>query len=191
MPVMNYIRLLRPEQWLKNLFVFLPIFFGKYLFELACFVPTLVTFVAFSFAAGSIYCFNDIVDVEKDKQHPKKAARPIANGSVSVRSAYLVMLIALCLSVSTSLAFGGETKYKVLLVIGLYYILNIFYTTILKHRAIIDVFIIALGFVLRILAGGVSTETVLSHWIILMTFLLALFLAFAKRRDDIIISEDE
>lgn len=180
--------LLRPHQWLKNSFIFLPLFFAGQLLDWTYLYPTLVAFVAYSFAASAIYCFNDIWDMEADKLHPKKCKRPIASGRMSVRSGYLIM--ASCLLISFLLLSKCERRSYLFAIVGFYLVMNIGYCVFLKRIALIDVFIIALGFVLRILVGGVVTGIPLSHWIVLMTFLLALFLAFAKRRDDVVIYED-
>lgn len=184
------ITLLRPHQWLKNLFIFLPLFFGELLTDWHCLYFSLLVFFAFSFAASSIYCFNDIWDVEADKLHPKKCKRPIASGCVSKRIAYLLMLLCVVLSIIVLSFCGKERFYPLLATIGLYFLMNIAYCVKLKHFALIDVIIISLGFVLRIFAGGIATGVFISQWIVLMTFLLALFLAFAKRRDDVVIYEE-
>jgi 4-hydroxybenzoate polyprenyltransferase len=147
----------------------------------------LVSFFAFSFAASSIYCFNDIYDREADRLHPEKCKRPVASGAISKGMAYAVMIICLVISVLI-LFFAVETnKFIVTGIIALYYLLNIAYCTVLKRYPIVDVTVISVGFVLRVLVGGFATGVELSEWIILMTFLLALFLAFAKRRDDVLL----
>lgn len=180
--------LLRPHQWLKNGFVFLPVFFSKHLFEYQYIYASLLAFIAYSFAAGAIYCFNDIWDVEMDRLHPKKSKRPIASGALPIWSGYLLMAICLILSVAVCLFFvGEETRFSLLTIIAIYVVMNIAYCVKLKQIALIDVFIISVGFVLRLLAGSFVTTIDLSHWIVLMTFLLALFLALAKRRDDVVI----
>ena len=187
---MNFIKLLRPHQWLKNVFIFLPLFFDRHLFDVNYLVPSLLMFFSYSFAASGIYCFNDIYDVEADRNHPEKCKRPIASGAVKVASAYI--LILLCFAISFAIITMGEfeNKSKLYGVIAFYILMNIAYCIKLKQIAIVDVFIIAVGFVLRILVGGFATGIYLSHWIVLMTFLLALFLAFAKRRDDVVMYED-
>lgn len=186
----SIILLLRPQQWLKNGFIFLPVFFDHKLTELNYLLPAIIAFFAYSFAASGIYCLNDLIDVEADRKHPKKCKRPIASGKISKTMA--AMLVALCLiaSVATAFFIEGDARYKVMTIIGIYFIMNIAYCLKLKQKAVVDVFIIAVGFVLRIFVGGCATGIVLSQWIVLMTFLLALFLAFAKRRDDVVIYED-
>lgn len=182
-----FFALLRPVQWAKNVFIFLPLFFDRQLGNLDLLIACLVAFFSFCLASSSIYCFNDIYDAEADRLHPVKCKRPIASGVVSVQQGYAWMFICLLLSISIVFAFGGENRVSMLAVIIGYYLMNIGYCMKLKQFAIVDVFIIATGFVLRICMGGIATGIVLSQWIVLMTFLLALFLAFAKRRDDVMI----
>ena len=185
----NLFRLIRPKQWLKNVFVLVPIFFSGHLTDADCLYAGIVTFVAFSMIASSVYCFNDIIDVEADRRHPVKCNRPIASGAISLRQAYGLMALMLLLSMASLLLL--QTNYwKVLLVILGYYVLNLAYCAELKQHAIVDVCIIAFGFVLRLLAGGFATGIVLSRWIVLMTFLITLFMSFGKRRDDVIRMND-
>ena len=188
----DIIRLVRPKQWLKNVFVLIPVFFGGRLSDVHDLLATAFAFVAFSFAASSIYCFNDIIDAEADRRHPVKCSRPVARGAVTMRQAYMLMaqmiLLALCvvlcgryLSVFTpsqALRVGG--------VITGYWLLNLAYCAWLKKYAIVDVSVIAFGFVLRVLAGGFATDIIPSRWLVLMTVLLTLFLSLAKRRDDVL-----
>ena len=176
-------RLIRPKQWIKNGFIFMPLFFGGELFNTDALLAGVIAFFAYSFAASSIYCFNDIYDVEADRRHPVKCHRPIASGAVSVKQAYGLMILMLMLSIGfSSLLDGWETMGIILF----YWFLNLGYCAKFKQYAIIDVCIVAFGFVLRLLAGGVATGVVLSKWIVLMTFLITLFMSFAKRRDDVI-----
>lgn len=188
----DIIRLVRPKQWLKNVFVLIPVFFGGRLSDVHDLLATAFAFVAFSFAASSIYCFNDIIDADADRRHPVKCSRPVARGAVTMRQAYMLMaqmiLLALCvvlcgryLSVFTpsqALRVGGF--------IAGYWLLNLAYCAWLKKYAIVDVSVIAFGFVLRVLAGGFATDIIPSRWLVLMTFLLTLFLSLAKRRDDVL-----
>ena len=186
--IKNIVLLLRPQQWVKNGFVFLPLFFNGQLFDADALLSTFMAFVAFCFAAAGIYCMNDIVDAEADRRHPKKCSRPIASGAISTALGWA--LAAICLAASfTTIVFIGEGWTKVAIVIGIYFVMNIAYCLRLKQIAIVDVFIISIGFVLRIFVGGFATGIFISHWIVLMTFLLALFLALAKRRDDVAIYE--
>lgn len=183
----NLLKLIRPHQWLKNVFVMIPMFFGGSLLDPSDIRASVVTFFAFSFIASSVYCFNDIIDVEADRRHPVKCKRPIASGAISVRSAWALMALMFLLSVGTVCLLDTYTHViNVGLVILIYYILNILYCSKLKQYAIVDVCIIAFGFVLRVFAGGFATDIALSKWLVLMTFLLTLFLSFAKRRDDVL-----
>ena len=177
--------LIRPKQWAKNVFVLLPMFFGRQLTDPATLQSSLLVFAAFSFIASSVYCINDLIDVEADRQHPVKCKRPIASGAVSRKQGWLLTVVMALLSAATVLTLSSHI-WQVLAVLAGYYLLNIAYCTRLKNYAIIDVCVIAFGFVLRILAGGVATGISVSRWLVLMTFLLTLFLPLAKRRDDVL-----
>jgi decaprenyl-phosphate phosphoribosyltransferase len=187
----DIITLMRPQQWAKNLFVFIPAFFDGMITRADSLFPAVITFASFCLAASSVYCFNDIRDAESDRRHAEKRHRPIASGAVTKMEAYTLMTV-LAVSASALCAFllHGSAGTEAGSTIAAYYLINIAYCVWLKNVALIDVFIIALGFVLRIIAGGFSSGIILSDWIILMTFLLALFLAFAKRRDDVMMYED-
>lgn len=177
--------LIRPQQWIKNGFVLIPMFFGGRLMNVDDAIASVVTFFAFSFVASAIYCFNDIVDVEADRRHPVKCHRPIASGAVSVPTAYALMVILTLLS-ALLLFFLPQRAGETAGIVAFYFLLNMAYCLWLKRHAIIDVCTVAFGFVLRILAGGMACEVAVSNWLVLMTFLLALFLSFAKRRDDVL-----
>ena len=183
----DIIRIIRPQQWVKNMFVFIPLFFGGSLFDLSDWLASAVAFVEFSLAASAVYCLNDIVDVEADRRHPTKCLRPIAAGKVSVRHATVLAVVLAVLSVASSAVVpGGLLPW----VVVSYLAMNAAYCLSLKDYAIVDVCIVSAGFVLRVVAGGVSTDIALSRWIVMMTFLLTLFLLFAKRRDDVLIMND-
>lgn len=181
----NLIRLIRPHQWVKNLVVLLPVFFGGALLHIESVYAGLVTALCFSFAASSIYCLNDIVDVEDDRQHPVKCHRPMASGAISIPQGYTLMFSMFVLSMLSTFLLR-QSQLETASVILFYWLLNIAYCLKLKQYAIIDVCVVSFGFVLRILAGGYATSIHLSKWIVLMTFLLMLFLSFAKRRDDVV-----
>ena len=184
---MNIIRLLRPEHYTKNLFVFLPVFFSGRILDVQALLSGATAFAAFSLAASSVYCFNDIYDREADSAHPAKRNRPLASGAVSVKTAACAATACFLLSMAVVFClFNGETRYALLAIALSYYALNVAYSVWLKAFAIIDVVIVSVGFVLRVWAGGVAVGIQPSEWIVIMTFLLALFLAFAKRRDDVI-----
>lgn len=185
------ISLIRPHQWAKNIFIFVPLFFGGQLFDSWCWHQALVTFFAFSFIASAVYCVNDLKDIEADKKHPKKCLRPLASGRIKPYQAVIIASILVILSLTTCILFLGKYSLQETSLIALYFMLNMAYCFKLKQYAIIDVFVLSLGFVIRLFAGGISCNIWLSPWIVLMTFLLSLFLAFAKRRDDMLIYENE
>lgn len=185
MNIRHIIKVARPTHWIKNIFVFLPVFFGGALLNTTEVVAAALTFMSFSLAASAIYCLNDIIDVDADRAHPVKCKRPIASGTITIPQAYGMMTVSLLLSIVLMFLLP-EGHAKSILVIIAYFVINVAYCLRLKEYAIIDVCIIASGFVLRILAGGYATGVHLSKWIVLMTFLLTLFLAFAKRRDDVL-----
>ena len=182
---MKYIKIIRPQQWVKNLFVFVPAFFNGDITDGSCLLVSLIVFAAFSLAASSIYCLNDIIDVEDDRRHPVKCLRPVASGAVSVPQAYTVMGVSLALSLAV-MTLVPANRWQVFAAVAGYWALNVAYCLLLKRHSIIDVCVIAFGFVLRLLAGAAATDITLSKWIVLMTFLITLFLALAKRRDDVL-----
>ncbi len=183
----NYIKLLRPHQWIKNLFVFIPAFFAGRIFTALETPQLFFAFLSFSAIASAVYIFNDIRDLERDRLHEVKRDRPLATGGVSVSSA-LVLMLAMAV---VSIGFAAFVGTSFLFVIASYFVLNFFYSLYLKHLSLIDISIIAIGFVLRILAGGIAADVPISKWLILMTFLLACCLALGKRRDDLLLDVDK
>lgn len=183
----DILKIIRVRQWTKNFFVFIPMFFGGSLFYLNDWQASALTFIAFCLAASAIYCLNDIIDVDADRRHPKKCHRPIASGLVGKGEAYTLFALLAILSVVVPLFL---VSVLVAMVVAIYLLINIAYCIRLKQYAIIDVCIVAMGFVLRIVAGGYATDIVLSRWIVMMTFLLTLFLSFTKRRDDVLIMNE-
>lgn len=184
--IKNILRLTRPKQWIKNFFIFIPMFFGGELFDAHSVLLAVLTFIAYSFVASSVYCYNDIVDVDADRRHPVKCHRPVASGAISIRVAYTLMAVMFLLGVAVMSLLPPEVMSSVMAVVVFYYVLNLAYCSKLKQYAILDVCVVAFGFVLRILAGGFACELALSNWIVIMTFLLTLFMSFAKRRDDVL-----
>ncbi|MCK9374515.1 MAG: decaprenyl-phosphate phosphoribosyltransferase [Syntrophobacterales bacterium] len=182
-----YLQLARPHQFFKNGFVWLPIFFGAKLADLGALEQTLIAFAAFCCAAGGVYVLNDLKDVEEDRRHPTKKNRPLASGAIEPPGAMMFMAVLLILA---ALLGALLPRPDFLLILGAYLLLNVAYSFFLKHRAIIDIVCIALGFVLRVLAGGVAAAVPISHWIVILTFLLAIFLALAKRRDDLLLAAE-
>ena len=180
-----YIKLGRPHQYVKNGFIFLPVFFGYNLSDMSSIISTLWAFVVFSLAASSVYVFNDIRDIQEDLSHPKKKFRPLPSGQIIKRDAFLFFS---GLVIGAFLLGSLLLPPPFLLILLFYLVLNIAYSLFLKHIAIVDVVCVAIGFVLRVFAGGVAAEVHPSHWLILMTFLLSLFIALAKRRDDLLLA---
>ncbi|MGG5460370.1 decaprenyl-phosphate phosphoribosyltransferase [Clostridium sp. B9] len=176
------IKLLRPNHWIKNLFIFGPIIFSNNFLNIDIIKNNILTFIAFCFISSTVYIMNDIVDVEKDKKHPKKCKRPIASGKVSIPKAISIGIL-LCIS---SLAIAFSLKTSILVIIILYLINNVAYSFKIKNLVIIDVFSIALGFIFRVLAGSFATGVPASNWIILCTLFLSLFLGFGKRRNEVL-----
>lgn len=179
----KYLQLIRTHQWLKNFFVFAPLFFSGHLLDIDKLLHCALAFLAFSLNASSIYIINDYKDVEKDKIHPTKKYRPLASGTVTKIAA--LFLFGLLTVISFVLAF--TINFNLGIVIGIYFVINLIYSFGLKRISLIDIFIISIGFVLRVTAGGVVTDIDISHWLYIMTFLIALFLALAKRRDDVLL----
>lgn len=177
---------MRPHQYIKNLFIFLPLFFALKITDTSLLLNAVIAFIAFSLTASAIYTLNDYHDIEEDRQHPKKKSRPLASGAISKSQAIMVMSV---LSVS-GFALMTSLSIKATGILAAYVLLNVAYSFYLKHIAILDVVIIAIGFVLRLFIGSAVTDIPLSMWIVLMTFLLALFMALAKRRDDMLIYLD-
>ena len=175
------ISILRPKQWIKNGFIFLPLIFGQKLFVYPENLNAILAFVLFSCAASASYVLNDIYDAVWDRQHPVKRLRPIAAGIISSSHAwFLVMLL-----VSFSLFFAFKLSSAFGYVLTAYVIFNYFYSRFLKEEVIIDVFCLGLFFLLRIIAGNVSTHVEWSYWMSVMVVLLALFLGFNKRRQEL------
>lgn len=177
------IQLARPHQHVKNVFVLLPLFFAGGFTDTSLLIPSIAAFLAFSFTASGIYVLNDLMDVEEDKIHPEKRNRPIDSGRVPIPQAriWCAFLVAFGLGTAASLSL------KTLAVLAVYAILNLAYSLKLKQVSLLDVTLIATGFVLRLFVGSVAADIYLSNWIVVLTFLLALFLALAKRRDDVVI----
>jgi len=179
----QYIKLIRPKDWAKNLFIFIPVFFAGQILNFDLVLELMGGFLCFSLVASSIYIINDYRDIEEDSLHPVKQNRPLASGSVSKNAAILICILFLI----TGFTIAWFIRDKFLFVLLIYFLLNLGYSFGLKNISILDIFIIAVGFVLRVKAGSVIAFIPLSQWLIIMVFLLALFMAIAKRRDDVLI----
>lgn len=183
----NLILALRPKQWIKNLFIFLPLIFGNKLFVFPSLLKTAAAFFLFSLTAGIVYLINDVIDLEQDRLHPVKSQRPIASGKVGIKEALIASLILGILSITLSFMLNSYFGW----IVVTYLLLNFIYSKILKRAVIIDVFCLGAFFLLRIMAGSAIAEVELSHWIIIMAALLALFLGFNKRRQELKLFEEK
>jgi 4-hydroxybenzoate polyprenyltransferase len=183
--MLDYLRLLRTSQYSKNLFIFLPAFFAGQITHADKLVPSFYAFLGFSLLASSMYIINDCIDIRYDQEHPQKSLRPIASGKVSIKSALILAVLLLAGGIFVSFSLGRTA----VIIATTYTAVNILYSAGLKHYPIIDVSLIAVGFNLRLFMGSSVTGIELTEWIVVMTFLLAFFLALAKRRDDVLIFE--
>ncbi len=181
--MIKYLKLLRVKQYVKNLFLFLPLFFSANLLELNLLLKVALGAIIFSLASSSIYILNDIKDVNEDRCHPQKCKRPIASGEVSIPSA---IFIAVCLLVTSLFAAFILNKLFAVCILT-YLLLNFLYSARLKHIAIVDIIIISCGFVIRVIAGGILVNIIPSQYLILLTFLISIFIALAKRYDDVLL----
>ncbi|GAC1365667.1 MAG: decaprenyl-phosphate phosphoribosyltransferase [Ktedonobacteraceae bacterium] len=207
-PMRNTIRLralleiMRPRQWTKNGAVFIGLVFAQQLFTLPSLERAILAFITFCFASSGIYILNDLLDLESDRQHPIKRLRPLPSGRLP--ASWAVVLIGVLFLLCCTLAFalfhtpslpdiytslGGANVLFVLTIAG-YILLNVLYSTRLKHVVLVDVFCIACGFVLRILAGAVVIPVVISPWLYLVTCFLSLFLALSKRRHELVLLQE-
>jgi 4-hydroxybenzoate polyprenyltransferase len=184
----QYITLLRPKHWAKNLFLFVPSFFAGKFFELDKIGLLTGGFLAFSFLASSIYIINDYRDIDDDLKHPEKRKRPLASGAVNKK--FAIILSFLLMIAGFAIAYLVDISGKFLFIAGIYYLMNLSYSFGLKNMSIIDILILATGFVLRVKGGAQLASVNTTEWFIIMTFLLALFLAIAKRRDDVLLKMD-
>ncbi|MDP9411147.1 MAG: decaprenyl-phosphate phosphoribosyltransferase [Actinomycetota bacterium] len=182
--VRSYLRLVRPKQWTKNGFVLAGVVFAEKASSMVEVAHALLAFALFCALSGAVYAANDVLDVEEDRKHPLKRFRPVASGAVSPRSA-LVFAAVLAIG-ALAVGFSGVFPNLGVGMAGVaYLILQVFYTTILKHTAILDVMSISAGFVIRALAGVSAVASPISPWLIVCTGLLTLFLGFSKRRHEI------
>ena len=183
MVFIEIVKSLRPQQWIKNLFIFAPLIFSQNILNLSLLLKTSAAFGLFCMISGSCYILNDLQDIEEDKRHPLKAMRPLASGRLTKKIA-VVFIIVIALSSSILAFLLGRYFFYILLA---YFFMQVAYSVRLKHVVILDVFIVAAGFFLRVIAGGLVIDVYISPWLLICTFLLALFLALGKRRHEIVI----
>ncbi len=196
---------MRPRQWTKNLAVFIGLVFAGHLFQVPSFTRTALAFVIFCFASSSIYLINDLLDLEKDRQHPVKRLRPLASGRLPISWGIGALVgLVLCTCILTALIFiipiglkpdvfapFGGANLLFALTITAYMVLMILYSIRLKHIVLLDIFIIAGGFVLRIIAGAVVVPVSISPWLYIVTCFLSLFLALSKRRHELVLLQGQ
>jgi len=187
MALVELFKSIRPQQWLKNLFIFAPLIFSENIFNRSMFLQSLLAFAVFCLLSGALYILNDLKDIEEDRLHPIKSKRPVAAGELKKRQAIAAFVILSFIS----LLFASLVNEEFLWVCLVYYFLQIAYSFALKHVVILDVFIVASGFFLRVIAGAVAIQVQISPWLLICTTLLALFLALSKRRHEILLLDEE
>ena len=188
MKIKAFILLIRPEQWIKNFFIFTPLFFANKILNTELLINAILGFLCFSLIASSIYIVNDYFDREKDRQHPKKKDRPIASGRINKNFALKSSIFIFFFGILLSHLFFD--LYSILILI-FYGFINLLYSYKLKRIALVDVIIVSFGFVIRVIYGGSITQIPISHWLIVMTYLLSLFIVFAKRRSEYIMMNEK
>ena len=181
--IFDILSLLRVRHWIKNLFVFFGLVFSLNLFNPKLVILSSLCFFAFCFASSFVYIINDLIDIDKDRMHPTKKNRAIASSKIDLRLVVLLLIVLLIASLLLSII----VSFKIVIVILIYIVINILYSLFLKHIVILDVMVIAFGFVLSVLAGTFSIDVEASSWILLTTLSVSLFLGFGKRRNEIIV----
>lgn len=185
--IKHIINLIRVKHWIKNLLIFLPAFFGGVLNEYDNLLVIILAFVFFSFVASLVYVFNDILDLDKDKLHPVKKNRALASGLLSIKTAYLIIFLIISLLVVISFLL----PINVILITSIYLFINIFYSLGIKKIPILELFIVASGFVFRILVGGFASDVEPSKWLVMLTFFGALYIIISKRRGELLNAKEE
>ncbi len=186
--LLNFLKLIRVQQWIKNVFVFVPLLFSHNLFEREYFLITLFAFFVFCLASSAIYVINDLIDIEADRAHPLKKNRPLPSGAVSKPTAVIIFIVILII-IGVLLP---NFNYDFIICVASFIILNVLYTFYFKHIVVLDVFSIAAGFTLRVLAGAFVLSIPISSWLILTTMFISLFLGVMKRHSELTLTpEDE
>jgi 4-hydroxybenzoate polyprenyltransferase len=179
----NFLRLLRVHQWVKNVFVFVPLLFSLHLFDEDYLITTLFAFLVFCFASSAIYVINDLVDIESDRAHPIKKNRPLPSGTISQTTAIITASLLLVLLAWLMMYFNVEF----ILLVTAFVVLNVLYSFWLKNLVIFDIFSIAAGFSIRVLAGAFVIQVPISSWLLLTTMFISLFLGVMKRRSELVL----
>jgi 4-hydroxybenzoate polyprenyltransferase len=180
------VKSMRPAQWTKNLFVFAALIFAQKFFSVPLLLKTVMAFFCFCVISGAIYIFNDLRDREEDRAHAKKSKRPIARGEISPSEAMVLFVVLAAVSLAAAFFLQRDFFWAALV----YFILQVAYSLKLKQVVILDIFVIAAGFVIRVVAGGLVIAVPISSWLLVCTMLLALLLSMGKRRHELILLED-
>ncbi len=177
----------RPRQWVKNVFVFPALLFSQHLFDVDYVVRSAVAALCFCLLSGAVYLFNDVLDRERDRLHPTKSKRPIASGRLPVPLALVVSFCLGAVGIGSSFVLHADFGWVALA----YALMNLAYSLHLKHVVLLDVLIVAAGFLLRALGGALAIQVYISTWFVLCTFMLALFLALVKRRQELVVLDEK
>lgn len=191
----NFLKLIRIKQWVKNFFVFPALLFSKaflkkgnsFILDYSNITVVFLLFIVFCFLSSSVYILNDFVDIKEDRSHPKKRHRPLASGVIKIREAFVLFIILFTFTIILSFSFN----YKTVIVLALYFLINIMYSFYLKHQPVLDIFTIAFGFLLRAIAGAFVINVNITKWFLITIFMLSLAIATIKRRGEYFIKEDE
>lgn len=183
MKLFKFLRLIRVHQWIKNIFVFVPLLFSLHLFNKDYFITTLLGFLVFCLASSAIYVINDLVDIESDRAHPVKKNRPLPSGAITKATAIITASLFLVLVFWLMMYFNQEFIYMVLAFV----VLNVLYSFWFKNIVLLDIFSIAAGFSLRVLAGAFVIQVPISSWLLLTTMFISLFLGVMKRRSELML----
>lgn len=183
---LNYLKLIRLQQWVKNVFVFVPLLFSLHLFDRNYFLTALFAFFIFSLSSSTIYVINDLIDIEADRMHPLKKNRPLPSGAISKLAAVITFIVLLIIIAILLPNFN----YDFILCVTSFIVLNVLYTFYFKHIVILDVFSIAAGFTLRVLAGAFVIGVPISSWLLLTTMFISLFLGVMKRHSELTLTPD-
>lgn len=181
--VRNYIKLMRLKHCVKNILILLPLVFSGEFFQCGKLLSSALGFLAFSFLASAVYILNDIQDVEKDRLHPKKKFRPIASGKVSEKQGKVLSVVAMIGAIT--LNFLATTNYVSFIFLGIYLVMNIFYSKGLKNVPLLDIVVLASGFLLRLIYGGIVTDIHISNWLYLTVITASFYMGLGKRRNEL------
>ncbi|WP_454995170.1 decaprenyl-phosphate phosphoribosyltransferase [Bulleidia extructa] len=181
--VRNYIKLMRLKHCVKNILILLPLVFSGEFFQYGKLLSSVLGFLAFSFLASAVYILNDIQDVEKDRLHPKKKFRPIASGKVSEKQGKVLSVVAMIGAIT--LNFLATTNYVSFIFLGIYLVMNIFYSKGLKNVPLLDIVVLASGFLLRLIYGGIVTNIHISNWLYLTVITASFYMGLGKRRNEL------